>query len=99
MKRFLIAGLFVLAAVSGPAIALVSAPPAEGALILVIAPPWVDVNDVVAAAQGELIGPTVAPMAAMAISAEPGFSERLADAGAWAMRDATAIATICGIAR
>lgn len=90
---FIIAAIFL----SGPLLAFVGQAPEDNAPVLVVAPPWRDVADVAQAAGGQLIGPTVAPMAVLAISKEKKFGNRVRRAGGWFVLDGRALAALCGV--
>lgn len=97
MSYRLIATAFLIA-LAGPAAVVLADEPQAGSPVLVIVAPWVDAPAVVRAAGGQLIGPASAPMAALAYSPDPAFAERLAQAGAFAVRDGQRLAQICGVA-
>lgn len=64
---------------------------------VVVIPPWVDAEGLVARANVRLIGPTQAPFGYLVAAEAPGAPVRLADAGAWAVVDAEAVANLCGV--
>ncbi|MCH2165305.1 MAG: hypothetical protein MK098_11720 [Marinovum sp.] len=79
---------------AGPILALAHAPaPSQNNPILVIAP---DAADVIAAAGGQVIGPTTAPLAALA-TGDAGFADRLNASSAWLVTDGQWVAELCGV--
>ena len=91
--------LFLVVAVATPLLALGLYQDANGPFVLVIAPPWIDVSDLVISIQGALVSPMSAPLATLADAGPDvaGFAEAAYAAGAWAVLDGTAMAAICGI--
>ncbi|QFT94514.1 hypothetical protein FIU86_16810 [Roseovarius sp. THAF9] len=77
-----------------PVTLMMSGPAQAGWPALVLVPPWgADPGRIIAAAGGREIGLVAAPLARLAVLDRP------ADAvagGAWAVLDATALASICG---
>lgn len=71
--------------------------PPLGSLALVIAPPWVDMDPVILASGGALVGPVQAPFARLAQSDDPDFAQTLLSKGVWAVGDGSFIAQLCGI--
>lgn len=96
MTRFLPLLPIAFAAVCGPAAALVAAPPRPGEPVLVILPPGVSADAVLAAAAARPIGPVEAPMAVLATGDGADLAKRLVAAGAWAVRDGAVLARLCG---
>ena len=92
------AAAIVLAGVAAPITHLVHAaePVEAGAPVLVIAPPWVALDDAIAGAGGQSIGPTAAPLARLA-TGDADFLQRLqANRSIW-IGDGRAIAALCGV--
>ncbi|MCR9149014.1 MAG: hypothetical protein NXH83_02480 [Rhodobacteraceae bacterium] len=85
-----------LAALAGPAAALLAAPPRAGEPVLVILAPGADADSLLAAAGARPIGPLTAPMAVLATGEGADLATRLVAAGAWAVRDGAAMARLCG---
>lgn len=84
-----------LMAATLPLTLLMTGPAAAGRPALVVAPPWgPGVAAVIAAAGGREIAPRAAPMAQLAVLDHP---SRALAAGAWAVLDARALASLCGI--
>ncbi len=93
-----IIALAVATTVFGPvALALGSTEGRAGAPTLVIAPPWVDPAAAALAAGGRPVGPTVAPLATLAVFEDADFAARLRRAGAWFALDGAAVARWCGV--
>jgi hypothetical protein len=82
----------VLVTLFGPFALALSGPPQTGQPMLVIVPPWKDLSSVVSAAGGQQIGPLPAMIA---YSVSPNFPARLHHHGAWAVRDASRLASFC----
>ena len=102
LREYLDAGLLVLMLSFGVlmtfAAALGPLPGRPGMPVLVIAPPWgIGAPALVQAAGGRLIGPVTAPFGALAIFDEASPEARLLALGAWAARDARAMASLCGV--
>jgi len=72
------------------------AKPQSGQPILVILPPWLDGDALVERSGGHRIGPTLAPLALLAASRDVEFVENLRRSGAWAVRDGSVLAKLCG---
>lgn len=92
---------FLLAALAGPAAAVMgaaaTAPDPATDLVLVVVPPWRDMDAVAAAAGTHAIGARQAPLAMLIGGAsDPALSARLRQAGAWAVIGLGEIAEICG---
>ncbi|MCB1342840.1 MAG: hypothetical protein KDK24_17580 [Pseudooceanicola sp.] len=79
----------------GPVVALMAAGPPRDGPVLVIAAPWHNVDAIVARAGGQPVGLT-APLAGIAIGSAAGFPDRLRDAGALLVLDASTILALCG---
>jgi len=91
---------FLVMAVSiivGPAAAVLGAPASGPGPWVIVVPPWEDVSALVERAQASLIGPAQAPFGHLVAASDPQAPQRLADAGAWAVLDATTIAQLCGV--
>jgi hypothetical protein len=85
-----------LIALSGPVLALLSAQPGDGPL-MVLAWPWTDPVGLVSRAGGWIVGPDVTTIAVFAWSDAPEFAARLHEAGALLVRDGRLLAQICGV--
>ena len=72
-------------------------PPQAGLPMLVVMPPWADAPLSVTRAGGQIIGPAIAPFAALAVSDNPSFAALLHQQGAWAVRDGTRLEQLCGV--
>jgi len=55
------------------------------------------VETVILNAGGQIVRPDRAPLAQIAASDTPEFSQRLRDAGAWVVLNGTRLATICRV--
>ncbi|MBN8189243.1 hypothetical protein JF540_21380 [Salipiger thiooxidans] len=87
----LVGGGMALASALGPA------PGAAGGPVLVIAPPWAGTAaDLVRRAGGAPVGPVTAPFGALAVFDSAAPVDRLLALGAWTVRDARGIASLCG---
>ena len=95
MRRFLIIAGLGLALFAPFGMAVARAP--LGPLALVIAPPWVDVDRVILASGGALVGPVQGPFARLVQSDDPDFAQSLLSKGVWAVGDGSLIAQLCGI--
>jgi hypothetical protein len=84
----------------GPVLPLLTIPPADGDLVLVLSPPWSDAMSIISDAGGRPVGPERSWIGAFAQAehqvTSAGFADRLKQAGAWAAFDGTAIAALCG---
>ncbi|WP_172299622.1 hypothetical protein [Pseudoruegeria sp. HB172150] len=85
----------VLAVAAGPAAITFGDAPHPDRPMLVIAAPWHDASQIVAAAGGRIVGPQRAPLAVFAIG-DAGFADRARASGAWSVTDGTTLAAICG---
>ncbi|WP_407494016.1 hypothetical protein [Pseudooceanicola sp. MF1-13] len=87
-------------ALMGPLLPLLTMPPADGDLVLVLSPPWADAMSIIDQAGGRPVGPETSWIGAFAqvdqMTQVAGFADRLKQAGAWAAFDGTAIAALCG---
>lgn len=83
-------------ALLAPALIALGLPPRAGFPVLVVMPPWADAPLSVSRAGGQIIGPAIAPFAALAISDNPSFATLLHQSGAWAVRDGTRLEQLCG---
>ena len=93
----LLGGATCLALSSALLVPFVVAPAPDGDLALVIAPPWVDIDTVIAGSGGGLVGPVQAPFATLARFETDVPVHRLKGHGAWAVLDGRRIALICGV--
>lgn len=84
-------------AVLAPFGTLLAAPPKAGTPVIVIVPPWLDGDRLVASAGGQVVGPTSAPLAVLAFSDDPDFADHLLLSGALGVRDGSLLANLCGI--
>ena len=80
-----------------PVGALVAAPPKAGTPVIVIVPPWLDADKMVSLAGGQIVGPTSAPLAVLAVSDDPSFVRNLLISGALGVRDGSLMANLCGV--
>ncbi|MCU0901428.1 MAG: hypothetical protein MUC82_13170 [Cypionkella sp.] len=74
-----------------------SQPPRGDAPVLVVLPPWADAGAIITQAGGRVIGPEIAPFAALASSDDAQFVPRLNNLGAWAVRDGRTVSQLCGV--
>ena len=79
-----------------PLMAALHVPPRPDRPMLVVLPPWAQADRVIEAAGGRRIGPRTAPFASFAQSDDPAFIAKVHGLGAWAVRDATRLAQLCG---
>ncbi len=86
-----------LLVVAGPVMALATAPRADGDVMLVIVPPWLDSGAMVSALGGRVIGPERAPFGVLIQSDHPDLAHTAQAAGAWWVVPADALAAICGV--
>ncbi len=94
----MIAAALIFGVGSTFAAALGPAPEAAGDIVLVIAPPWSGGADaLVLAAGGRLVGPFSAAFGTLAVFDTAPPIGRLVDLGAWTVRDARSISSICGV--
>ncbi|NNK15814.1 MAG: hypothetical protein HKP51_02795 [Sulfitobacter sp.] len=82
---------------SAPILSLASSRPVPGDVALVIAPPWVAREAIVAAAGGQPVGPSSMPLGLLAQSDSPDFADNLRSAGAWFVADGRPVALLCGV--
>ena len=87
----------VVTLLTGPVLALVSAPPDPTGPVLVITPPWTNAVERVLAAGGRPVGPTAAPIGVLAVIETPEGMKRLQKHGDVLIRDGRRLANICGI--
>ncbi|WP_375690602.1 hypothetical protein [Pseudooceanicola sp. LIPI14-2-Ac024] len=93
--QFLLPALIMLLCLAlAPAAVLSSTAPDTGPWLVVV-PPWVDGEAVLARAGARPIGPLRAPLGLIA-DGPPGTGARLHAMGAWAVLDARRIAALCG---
>ena len=83
-------------ALAGPILPLLTLPSKVGGIVLVVSPPWADPLAVIRNASGRPIGPERTVLGYFATSETPGFTDRLRAAGAWAILDGDAVASLCG---
>ena len=83
--------------VFGPLIALSSAPPVPGELMLIVHPDAERRAELVARANGRRIGPQDAYLAGFVVSDSPDFALNLKATGAWFIFDGRGIARLCGV--
>ncbi|KRS14000.1 hypothetical protein XM53_05540 [Roseovarius atlanticus] len=94
IDSYLVGLLAVLFLATLPVALMMSGPAQAGRPALVVVPPWTDdPGRIIAAAGGREIGLVAAPMARLAVLERP--AEAVAG-GAWAVLDATALASLCG---
>lgn len=89
---------FVLGAAlcAGPVLAVANATPVAGGIVLVISPPWIKSEDVIASSDGRALGPVSGRLSMLAVSQNPSFFSNLKSNGAWFVVDASRIAQLCG---
>lgn len=87
----------IAALLASVATALVGGAPDPAAPMLVIAPPWADIAAIVEEAGGWIVGPTHAPLGALAMSGAADFAQEAQAAGAWIVTNGTALAQLCGV--
>lgn len=89
--------LLLLAGGGATLSAALGAAPEVGAPVLVIAPPWSGgAGAVIAQAGGRPIGPAAASFGALALFDGAAPVAELRALGAWSVRDARAMASLCG---
>ncbi|MBY6005760.1 hypothetical protein KUV62_17700 [Salipiger bermudensis] len=87
----------LLAGVGATLAAALGSAPGDGAPVLVIAPPWSEgAGAMIAQAGGRAIGPDAASFGALAVFDGAAPVAQLRAFGAWAVRDARAMASLCG---
>jgi len=89
--------LILLAVLSGPAVAVGSLSAPTGGPVLVILPPWVDREGLLAAAGLRDIGPVQPPFAVLAARGDDSDWPDATSLGAWGVFDGTSIAQLCGV--
>lgn len=92
-------GFLILFAVFAPVALLARSEPGFAGPVLVIAPPWADLSEIIETSGGRQIGPETAPMARFAASdtQQVQFELRLHRAGAWMVIQSATLADLCGI--
>jgi hypothetical protein len=88
--------ILVMAALTGPILALSAARPVPGELVLVIAPPWIDRVEAISQSGGQVIGPITPFFQTFALSDQPSFDTILKENGAWFVLDGRRLALLCG---
>lgn len=96
MNRIAIFLMCALGLLVAPAAVVLSAPVKEGQIMLVVAKPWHNAQDIIYRAGADPVGPNSAPFAAFAASDATGLEARLKHAGAWAVLDGQIISQLCG---
>jgi len=85
----------VVAALPGPLAMLARAAPVPGEPMLVIVPPGIDRDTILARAGAREVAPVRAPLAVLAASDRPDAPAALVAAGAWAVRAAGPLKLLC----
>ncbi len=80
-----------------PVLAVVGAPLTKGGPVVVVAGPDADLEEIVRASGGWVVGVSRAPLAIMGTSDAADFEDRLRENGAWAILDGEALAWLCGV--
>lgn len=80
-----------------PVLAVIGAPLTKGGPVVVVAGPGADLEGIVTASEGWLVGVSRAPLAVMAMSEAADFEDRLKENGAWAILDGDALSWLCGV--
>ncbi len=81
---------------AGPILTIASRSPVAGGVVMVVAPPWTEGEDIIASSNGRILGPATSRFATLAVSEDPAFLSRLKSNGAWIVLDANKIAELCG---
>lgn len=97
LRRTLVGATLTIASLAGPVLAVTAAPPTPERPVLVLVAPWQDGLAIVRAAGGRPVGPTIARLGLLATSERLDFPGALRRAGALAVADGDAIATLCGV--
>lgn len=92
---YILAAAFVLLA--GPLLALATAKPVPGEIMLAIGPVGVLQQTVVPAAGGRVVGPELARFGALVHAEHAEFAPALLEHGAWFVVDGRRIAEFCGV--
>jgi hypothetical protein len=88
----------LLAVVLTPVVLAMSSPPQPDEPVLVVALVGaLGLDEIIANAGGEILGPEQAPLATLAYSSDPDFINQLHLNGAWLVLDGRRIAAICGV--
>lgn len=86
----------LMLALGGPTVALMSLPPADSGLVLVVSPPWVDRDGAIARAGARALGTTISLLGTLVQADSPGFGASLRAAGPFLVLDGGALASLCG---
>ncbi len=97
MRSLRILFLIVATGLAGPVLALASAHPVGGDVMLVVAAPWTDRDALILSAGGAPVGPRSAPLGSLAVSDDGDFAAALMARGAWMVLDGRLLASICGV--
>ncbi|SLN49623.1 hypothetical protein AQS8620_02124 [Aquimixticola soesokkakensis] len=95
----LLIGLVALCSICIAPLSLVLGPVSGADIVVVVAPPWRDIDRVVSQAGGAVVGPLRAPFAVLAQFDAPIDAHITAlarAAGAWTLLDGDTLASICG---
>jgi len=96
--RFTICLLTVLfIGLIGPILALATAKPQAGEILLVVGPDPVFLQAAVVNAGGRLIGPELARFGMLVIAESEQFTSEILKQGAWIILDGRRLAHICGV--
>ncbi len=79
-----------------PVMAVVSTPVEPGSLVLVVASPTQDFEQLVQDAGGQVVGAEKRYLSVLGVSDDPQFADRLLALGAWAVLDGSIQAWLCG---
>lgn len=80
-----------------PALAILGAPLKEGGPVVVVAGPGADLETIIEASGGWVVGMSRAPLAIMGTSDAADFKAKLKENGAWAVLDGESLAWLCGV--
>ncbi|GFE49738.1 hypothetical protein So717_14910 [Roseobacter cerasinus] len=97
MRVIVVTVSILLASLAGPLLALATAEPVEGEIMLVIGPSASLQPEVIEASGARLVGPQVAPFGALVQPAEATRPDALLHSGAWLVVDGRYLAILCGV--
>ena len=89
--------LVLLVGLMGPLLALATARPQAGEIVLVVGPDHAALQSAVESAGGRLVGPDIARFGVLAHSENGQFAEMLLEVGAWFVLDGRTVALFCGM--
>jgi hypothetical protein len=87
----------LLVGLLGPLLALATARPQAGEIVLVVGPDHAALQAAVEGAGGRLVGPDFARFGVLAYSENAQFAETLLEVGAWFVLDGRPVALFCGM--